>query len=178
MNSGISNSSPQKIKSCIENRKRINFILIVITFASVTGCAKRPDIRVDGRPVLPREQVVRLGMHASEIYPGKPLNPHWGVDILSIDGKPIPKGTSVVQVEPGVHDFEYQCMMKFQINDTGGADGRGTVIYMIDSNPGFTFFPYATDQLSSYKRNSTGSIESTGTCRLEKFSTDNPFYHM
>src|SRR5258708_4924270 len=109
--------------------------------AGIFGCAigqQVPDIRIDGGPLQPAEQAVRLALHSYRSYPGH-LNFWWGANIISVDGKPIPQGSDYVQLPPGRHTMQYSCVMKFSLNDLGGATNKGTGDSEFDA--GTTYFP-------------------------------------
>ncbi len=150
-------------------------VFFLATALFLQGCATKPpapDFRIDGGTLQPAEQVVRLALHTSRTYPSRPMNSWWAVDIVAVDGKPIPPNTAVVQLASGKHVLQYSCSYKFQLNDTGGARSDGTTEFTMPA--GTLYFPYVNGRMTSSKNYGAAGINSTGVCGISSFETANP----
>lgn len=157
----------------------ISMVLTGTIGLGVTGCAfapPDPDIRLDGMPLLPKDEAARIMRWSSKSYSGHPFNNEWKMHILSIDGKPVPQSAQYIQVSPGKHSIEYECTAKFAYSDTGGGSGQGTISHTFIA--GQTVYGYVRGVMNSYKKVTGSIIESTGTCSSTGFSIKNPYFIM
>ena len=149
--------------------------LSIAAAAGLLSCATHPpapNVRVEGNPLPPAEQVAWLALHTSRTFPGRPKNIWWWVDVLSVDGKLMGNNSAVVTIAPGQHTIEYMCLLNFRVNDTGGAKSQGTIKVLFE--PGKTYYAYAKGKMTSYHDYGATGIESQGYCEIDNFSEKNP----
>lgn len=143
----------------------------------VAGCAlPAKEARLDGQALMPDDLVAKIALHPAESFTGRPLNTKWAIDIITIDGKPVPRSTILLQISPGEHTITYACQVKFSVNDLGGAQGKGQFKYKFEA--GKTYFAYAKGSAWKTKESRGGFIETSGDCSFDYFSYENPFYRL
>lgn len=158
------------------NSKARSAIAVICAAAGLVGCATgTKEARMDGAPLMPASAVAKIALHPAESFSGHALNTRWAVDIISIDGVAVPQNTGLVQVSPGEHTLEYNCLYKFSLNDLGGALSKNKKA-KFSLQAGKTYYAYAKGSIHTSKY-SGGYHESTGTCSVESLSEDNPFFH-
>lgn len=155
-------------------KRSLGLYLSIAAAAGILGCAAHPPasgVQVETIP-HPAEQVARLVLHSSRSFPGQPASAWWWVDVIGLDGKPMPSDPAVVQVVPGQHTLEYMCLMNFQFNDTGGAKSQGTIKASFEA--GKTYYAHVSGKMSSHQSIGASGVKSQGHCAIDSFSETNP----
>lgn len=157
------------------NILKIASLCLTLGLTSCSSSPPRPDIRLDGESIAAKEDVARLAIYATRMYPDHPMNRWWETWLVSVDGAPVPKGAAVVQLKAGHHTLEYKCHLYFRIGDTGGGYGTSSAGFILDA--GKTYFPSkVSGYMSSYENFRGAGISSKGTCAFDGLSTQNPYY--
>lgn len=140
---------------------------------ALVGCAtSTPVARLDGQPLTKNEDAIKIALHPSKTFPGRPFDTHWYVDIESIDGQVVPDKTVFIQLSPGEHTLTYACRVRMSPTDLGGATSKRST--KVTLGAGKTYYAYARGTFNTTKT-SGGYVESNGTCSISDFSTENPF---